>query len=158
MSDRFRIALRIISNYNSVARLLFLFAGAHGVASDGSQKGRQDGVSLSKSPRARQVDLTPWLGTRNVTARSRAENGNLMHKKLCLNLALILLLAGTSASVANSQIQTLQPAAARPPVVFSAVPRNLSSISPVASSPRCSRFEDSFAPKRSSIEGWAENL
>jgi hypothetical protein len=45
-----------------------------------------------------------------------------MHKKLCLNLALILFLAEVSASIANSQIQKLQPAAARPQVVLSAVP------------------------------------
>ncbi len=45
-----------------------------------------------------------------------------MHKKLCLDLALMLFVAGASTSVANSQNQKLQAASARPPVVLSAVP------------------------------------
>jgi hypothetical protein len=45
-----------------------------------------------------------------------------MHKKLCLDLALMLFLTGASASVANAQNQKLQAAAARPPAVLSAVP------------------------------------
>jgi len=62
-----------------------------------------------------------------MTARNRAENGNLMHKKLCLDLALMLFLTGAPASVANSQTQRLQAASARPPVVLSAVPLSFES-------------------------------
>src|ERR1700678_3112799 len=47
-----------------------------------------------------------------------------MARKICFDLALLLILAGTSVSRANSQNQAPMPVAGRPAIVLSAVPLN----------------------------------